>query len=78
MPRRDGTGPMGAGPRTGRGAVNCAVDGTLTYNIPVSFGCGLGGGRGYRKMFYATGLPQGRRFRCRGLGRVYLTREDEK
>lgn len=35
MPRLDGTGPMGQGPRTGRGLGNC--QGT---------GCGLGRGLG--------------------------------
>jgi len=48
MPRGDGTGPMGMGPRTGRGAGYCAG-----YNIP-GFGLGMarrrgwGGGFGWR------------------------------
>ena len=58
MPGGDGTGPMGMGPMSGRGAGNCA-------GYPVGFrGCGggrRGGGRGgrhgRRNMFWATGLP---------------------
>lgn len=59
MPGRDGTGPMGLGPMTGRGAGYCggrvAVQGA-------GRGLGLGfrgagrGGYGRRNMFYATGL----------------------
>jgi len=53
MPRGDGTGPMGMGPRTGRGAGYCAG-----YNMPgfanPGFGLGMawrrgrGGGFGWR------------------------------
>lgn len=59
MPGGDGTGPMGMGSMTGRGAGHCAG-----YAIPgfancggVGFGKGMGGGRGFRRMFYLTGLP---------------------
>lgn len=66
MPGGDRTGPMGTGPRTGRGAGFCAG-----YNRPgyANFGprgglgrgggrgFGRGGGRGWRNRFYATGLP---------------------
>ncbi len=38
MPRFDGTGPMGHGPRTGRGFGPC--------------GCGAGYGRGYGRRFF--------------------------
>lgn len=67
MPGGDGTGPMGQGPRTGRGAGYCAG-----YDMPGSAnplpGQGYwgrwpgrdgrmgGGGRGRRNWFYATGL----------------------
>ena len=47
MPGGDRTGPMGIGPMTGRGAGYCTG----------LFGRGRGGGRGWRNMFYATGLP---------------------
>ncbi len=71
MPGGDGTGPMGCGPMTGRGAGYCAGNGMPGY---ANYGGGRGGwfrgpriqsggrgfsgrGRGWRNMFYATGLP---------------------
>lgn len=62
MPRGDGTGPMGMGPKTGRGAGFCAG-----YSIPGTAnplsgtGCGMGGGRRRRNRFYATGLTRWQR-----------------
>ncbi len=67
MPAGDGTGPMGRGPMTGRGAGFCAGYGVARYmnSIPgrglgMGFGGGRGGarggGHGWRNMFYATGL----------------------
>jgi len=41
MPARDGTGPRGEGPMTGRGQGNCNPD-----NKTTSFGRGCGCGRG--------------------------------
>jgi hypothetical protein len=63
MPGGDRTGPMGAGPRTGRGMGYCSG-----YNQPAFanqgagfrdwFGFGRGGaGRGWRHRFFATGVP---------------------
>jgi len=58
MPGGNRTGPMGAGPMTGRGAGFCAG-----YAVPGTMrqmgGCGLGrgGGRGRRNQFFATGIP---------------------
>ncbi len=68
MPRGDGTGPMGAGPMTGRAAGYCAGFEMPGYANPLpgrGFGRGGGfrgrgfggGGRGRRNMYYATGLP---------------------
>ena len=63
MPGGDGTGPMGAGPRTGRGAGCCAgFAGPGSANFAgVGMGRGIraggGGGRGNRNRFYATGIP---------------------
>ena len=60
MPGGDGTGPMGAGPMTGRAAGFCAGYSTPGYTNPVGGGFGRGfrgGGRGRRNWFYATGLP---------------------
>ena len=50
MPRRDGTGPRGIGPLSGRGMGNCAV--------PFS-GRGMGGGMGRRGTGRAMGLGHG-------------------
>lgn len=48
MPRRDGTGPAGRGPLTGRGLGNCSGD----NNKPSSFiGRGLGLGLGLGRRF---------------------------
>lgn len=62
MPGGDRTGPMGMGPMTGRRAGLCAgfaVPG-FANGAPGFFGRGRGGGgrggRGWRNMFYATGL----------------------
>jgi len=61
MPGGDRTGPAGGGPRTGRGAGYCSGAGVPGYANPVErLGLGRGfrgGGRGWRHMFYATGLP---------------------
>jgi len=77
MPRGDGTGPMGMGPKSGRAAGFCAGFVTPGYANPVSgrgFGMGFGrgrgfgdggfggGGRGWRHRFYATGQPGWLRF----------------
>ncbi|MDP8262508.1 MAG: DUF5320 domain-containing protein [Candidatus Ancaeobacter aquaticus] len=73
MPRGDGTGPNGMGSMTGRGAGYCAG---LPNPGNVQGGFGRGGmrafggraGRGYRNMFYATGLPGSVRGRSQGMG----------
>ncbi|OQA47148.1 MAG: hypothetical protein BWY52_00335 [Chloroflexi bacterium ADurb.Bin325] len=60
MPRGDRTGPLGAGPMTGRGAGWCAGYDRPGYaQAAPGFGRGgyRAGGRGWRNMFYATGLP---------------------
>jgi hypothetical protein len=63
MPGGDRTGPMGAGPRTGRGMGYCSGNSMPGYanQMPIfrswyGFG-GRGGGRGWRNRFYATGIP---------------------
>lgn len=76
MPGGDRTGPMGAGPMTGRGAGYCAGNDAPGYATP-GFGRGFwgrgfgrgggrgfgrGGGRGWRNGFWATGLPGWIRF----------------
>ena len=61
MPGGDGTGPVGMGPMTGRGAGYCAGYPTPGYMGPAGgrgfWGRGRGGGRGGRNWYYATGLP---------------------
>ena len=72
MPGGNQTGPMGMGPRTGRGAGYCSGYGTPGFANPSSgrgFVAGMGrgrgvwgrgsggGGRGWRNLFHATGQP---------------------
>ncbi len=60
MPGGDRTGPMGMGPMTGRGAGYCVgmgAPGFVNRTFGGFFGRGRGGGRGWRNMFHATGLP---------------------
>lgn len=60
MPGGDRTGPTGMGPMTGRGAGYCAgtgAPGFVNRAFGGFFGRGRGGGRGWRNMFYATGMP---------------------
>ncbi len=74
MPGGNGTGPLGAGPMTGRAAGYCAGYGVPGYansaggRFGGGFGRGRGGmggggfGRGFRNMFFATGQPGWARF----------------
>jgi hypothetical protein len=65
MPRGNGTGPMGMGPRTGRGMGYCSG-----YNVPgYVIRPGFGMRRGCRNMYYATGIP--------GWGRAAYAVNDE-
>lgn len=63
MPGRDRTGPLSAGPRTGRGMGYCGSYNRSGFtNAAPGFrgGFGFGGagmGRGWRHRFYATGVP---------------------
>jgi len=64
MPNRNGTGPEGKGPKTGRGLGNCAGDTSETNEVPLR-GAGLGLGRGQ-----GAGRGMGRgQGAGRGLGR---------
>ncbi len=55
MPGGDRTGPMGQGPRTGRGMGLCA--GNTAPGFATAMGRGMRGrGRGWRYWFCATGL----------------------
>jgi len=71
MPRGNGTGPAGMGPKTGRAAGYCAGYNAPGFANPIHgrgfWGAGRGsgfggGGRGHRNMYYATGLPGWARF----------------
>jgi hypothetical protein len=67
MPRGDRTGPTGMGPLTGRGAGFCAGSRSPFFSRFFRSGYGGGpgfggGGRGWRHMFHATGLPGWMRF----------------
>ena len=66
MPAGDRTGPLGAGPMTGRGAGYCggnAAPGFANWGPGRGLSRGFGGGgHGWRHMFYATGLPGWMRF----------------
>lgn len=63
MPGRDRTGPLGAGPRTGRGMGYCSPNDQSRYvNSAPALRSGFGfrswgAGRGWRHRFYATGIP---------------------
>ena len=54
MPGGDRTGPLGQGPRTGRGAGYCTGYGRGAVG---NFPRGAAGGFGRRNRFYATGVP---------------------
>ncbi len=47
MPRRDGTGPLGFGPMTGRGLGVCTGVNAPIYGRGFGRGLGLGFGRGF-------------------------------
>jgi hypothetical protein len=68
MPRGDGTGSMGMGPMTGRGAGYCAG-----YGVPGFLNPGFGGGgRGFgRGMGRGRGRGRGAAWRHGGLGAGY-------
>jgi hypothetical protein len=75
MPRGDRTGPAGAGPMSGRRAGYCAGYGVPGLANPAAPGQTFGfwgGGRGWRHMAYATGMPGWQRF-----GYVPLTPQRE-
>jgi hypothetical protein len=53
MPKLDGTGPMGQGPKTGRGMGNCDEGRGLGWGRGCGCGCGCGCGGGlFGRMFY--------------------------
>ena len=61
MPGRDGTGPFGMGPMTGRRAGYCAGLRSPGYSF-LGRGLGFGLGRGNGPMLWAAGLIPGRAY----------------
>ena len=51
MPRGDGTGPMGMGPRTGRGRGGCSSGVRRGIGAALEIGLGLGLRRGFRNFW---------------------------
>ncbi|MGI6084751.1 MAG: DUF5320 domain-containing protein [Acetivibrionales bacterium] len=51
MPGRDRTGPMGAGPNTGRGLGFCTGANTVKYGAGLGLGMGLACRRGFGRWF---------------------------
>lgn len=51
MPRRDGTGPIGAGSMTGRGLGICTGTTTVKYGAGLGIGLGLACRRGFGRGF---------------------------
>ena len=70
MPRLDGTGPRGQGPRTGRGMGNCPGIGGTGRGFGLGRGMGWGMGRGWGFGPACFGCPL-----C---GNQSLTKEDQK
>jgi len=57
MPRGDGTGPMGMGAMTGRGAGFCAGFAAPGYISPgIGRRAGIGRGCGFRRMYCPSGM----------------------
>ena len=65
MPGRNGTGPQGMGPKTGRGMGNCSGNPQPYTGYGYGYGGGFGGGYG-RGMRCGRGFGFGGRFRGRG------------
>ena len=56
MPRGDGTGPMGMGAMTGRGAGFCTGVASSGYTNVAGYARGFGCGRGFGRMFNPMGM----------------------
>ena len=61
MPGRNGTGPMGNGPATGRNFGNCKTNNSRRNNF-CGFGCGNGRGNGRNSK--RNNMAKGRRRNC--------------
>lgn len=76
MPRGDGTGPMGMGSMTGRGAGFCAGLASPGCENPVGFTARLGCGRGFRHMSNSAGFLGRARYCANAMASV--SADDEK
>jgi hypothetical protein len=70
MPGGDGTGPLGMGSMTGRRAGFCSGFATTGYTNAYGRAVGFGCGQGFRRMYYATGIPGWSRGNI-GINRTY-------
>ncbi len=70
MPKLDGTGPQGKGPRTGRGMGNCPGTGGTSQGYGLGFGRGMGRGQGRGFGRFCSGCPF-----C---GNTNITKEEQK
>ncbi len=87
MPGGDRTGPLGAGQMTGRGAGLCAGFGRPGYMNPAGRGYGYGvgfagrfgggRGRGWRRQFWATGVPGWARYGWNDMMPEYMGGESD-
>ena len=68
MPRGNGTGPMGMGPMTGRGAGYCNGFAAPGYANPTGLRCGFG--RGQRNILCAAAVPGWARYGYTGYTRT--------
>jgi hypothetical protein len=59
MPRRDGTGPTGAGPMTGKGFGLCTSQNATRYGVGLEMGPGLGFRRGFGGGGFGRGFAAG-------------------
>jgi len=58
MPNRDGTGPMGSGPKTGRGLGICSAARALKFGAGAALGLGLGYRYGFGSRFFRNRSTQ--------------------
>jgi hypothetical protein len=80
MPRGDGTGPMGSGPTTGRGAVYCAGFGVPGYTNPIGMRYGIDRSRRMWRMFcgFMPAVPYPHYGLHPAYTALYATEKDEK
>lgn len=79
MPGGDGTGPLGRGPLTGRGAGFCSGFSAPGAMNPVAgYGMGFGRGRGFKNVRRFAGLSAWAGTGFPASGRAYAAQGDDK